>query len=44
LSLALLCGQDGFSGQNFEHREEWAEKRLLEPARWTRTVRKPRAR
>jgi len=31
---AFLCGQDAYSGKDFEHRKEWVEQRLLELARW----------
>ena len=25
---AYLCGQDAYSGQNYDHRKQWVEKRL----------------
>ena len=25
---AFLCGQDAYSGQNFDHRKAWVQKRL----------------
>jgi hypothetical protein len=27
---AFLCGQDAYSGRDFEHRKAWVEGRLLE--------------
>jgi hypothetical protein len=31
---AFLCGQDAYSGRDFEHRKAWVEGRLLELAQW----------
>jgi hypothetical protein len=30
---ALLCGEDAYTGQSFEHRKAWVEERLLDLAR-----------
>lgn len=31
---AFLCGEDNYSGRDFEHRKAWVEARLLELAEW----------
>src|SRR5690606_17792764 len=29
---AFLCGEDAYSGRNFDHRKQWVEDRLIELA------------